>query len=169
MYAQYHNVIASSTTNPVFFLTLTPFEAQARESLTLCQEKVLVTSPQGSYQVKRYLYRCAVRIKAGQIVGHRGGVGGGPGGVEVVHEDWGGTLVIETEGTQEHAALVIARVRRRRHLAFIRPNGREFADAVLVWHVVQIGSVEGQPYRIMREKSRPGKLWIRPVLADEAV
>jgi hypothetical protein len=79
-------------------------------------------------------YRSAFKITPGAIVSKQGGSGGkGPGGLEIVSEDWAGTLVIETEGTSEHANMLMAR-------CAIQSN---------------------TPWRILRERSRPGKLWIR--------
>ncbi|GAA5948703.1 hypothetical protein JCM21900_005266 [Sporobolomyces salmonicolor] len=137
----YHNIVVASTASPVFFLSLSPFVSQLRESLTLCSDRVSLSSPQGNYQVRKHVYRGAIKIKPGHIIGSSAGAGGtGPGGIEVVHDDWAGQVVLETEGTTEHATLLIARV----------------------------ASVEPTPWRIMRERCRPGKLWLRPVLDSEA-
>ncbi|GAA5866126.1 hypothetical protein JCM1840_005081 [Sporobolomyces johnsonii] len=137
----YHNIIVASTASPVFYLSLSPFVSQLHESLTLCSDRVGLSSPQGNYQVKKHVYRGAIKIKPGHIIGSSAGVGGsGPGGIEVVHDDWAGQVVLETEGTTEHATLLIARV----------------------------ASLEPTPWRILRERCRPGKLWLRPVLDSEA-
>lgn len=152
------DIVASSTPNPVFYLGLNLYVDQIRESLALCDEKVQVSSPQGSYQIKRFVYRCVLaplsfsselqtdsprfgsgscRINAGAIIGGTGGAGGaGPGGVDIVHEDWSGTVVVETDGTTEHATTLIARC----------------------------SSTVPTPWRILRDKSRPGKLWLRYAL-----
>ncbi|ORY74313.1 hypothetical protein BCR35DRAFT_306782 [Leucosporidium creatinivorum] len=137
----YHNVVASSTANPVTYLTLQAFLSQVRETITLCDDKVQVSSPQGNRVVKRFVYRAALKIKPGAIVSAGGGVGGsGPGGVEVAHDDWAGTVILEVDGSTEHANLMATRV----------------------------SSLEPTPYRVVREKSRPGKLWLRPVEDTEA-
>ncbi|KAM0749816.1 hypothetical protein T439DRAFT_348592 [Meredithblackwellia eburnea MCA 4105] len=138
----YHNVAAASSSNPVFYLGLSTFASSIREKLTLCDERVNLSSPQGTYAVKRFVYRSFLSLKPGTILGTVGAAGGaGPGGIEVVHEDWSGTLVIETDGTTEHAAHLMARC----------------------------SSKAPAPFRIMREKSRPGMIWLRPVLENEAV
>ncbi|GAA5998773.1 uncharacterized protein JCM10292_007222 [Rhodotorula paludigena] len=137
----FHNIVVASSSNPVFYLSLHPFVSAVRETITLCKEKQALSSPQGNYLVSRYVYRASLKLSAGQIVGDSAGAGGlGPGGIEVVHPDWAGQVVVETEGTTEHATLLIARV----------------------------ASVEPVPWRIVREKSRPGKIWLRPVLDSEA-
>ncbi|GJN87179.1 hypothetical protein Rhopal_000124-T1 [Rhodotorula paludigena] len=137
----FHNIVVASSSNPVFYLSLHPFVSAVRETITLCKEKQALSSPQGNYLVSRYVYRASLKLSAGQIVGDSAGAGGlGPGGIEVVHPDWAGQIVVETEGTTEHATLLIARA----------------------------ASVEPVPWRIVREKSRPGKIWLRPVLDSEA-
>ncbi|BGP14384.1 hypothetical protein JCM10213v2_002331 [Rhodosporidiobolus nylandii] len=145
----FHNIIVSSSSNPIFYLSLAPFLSMVRETIQLCNDRVGLTSPQGNYVVKKrvlpsfflWAYRAGFRIKAGQMVSTEGGVGGsGPGGIEVVHNDWVGDCVLETDGTTEHATQLIARV----------------------------ASVEPTPWRILRSKCRPGKLWLKPVLDNEA-
>ncbi|GAA5901123.1 hypothetical protein JCM8208_002283 [Rhodotorula glutinis] len=136
--SHFHNIIVASSSNPVFYLSLAPYAAAVRESLILCKDRVGVSSPQGSYLVSRYVYRAALHLLAGQMIGDVAGAGGaGPGGIEVVHPDWAGHVVVETEGTTEAATLLLARV----------------------------ASVEPVPWRILREKSRPGKVWLKPVVA----
>lgn len=56
----YHNLITSSSPqgNPVCHLSLLACLPQIRDTLQLCQEKVTLTSPQGEYVVKRFVYRC---------------------------------------------------------------------------------------------------------------
>ncbi|GAA6045809.1 hypothetical protein NBRC10513_005217 [Rhodotorula toruloides] len=138
--AYFHNVIVSSTPNPVIHLSLAPYTSAVRETMTLCKDKVSLSSPQGQYLVSRYVYRGMLRLVAGQIIGDAAGAGGlGPGGIEVVHEDWAGQVVVETEGTTEHATMLLARV----------------------------ASIEPTPWRVIREKSRPGRIWLRPVLENE--
>lgn len=104
----YHNMITSSG-NPVFYLSLSTFISQIRETLTLCQDKIAIASPQGEYIVKRFVYRSSIKLRSGTICGSEGGKGFGPGGVEVVHDDWVGFLILETDGTTEHATSLIAR------------------------------------------------------------
>ncbi|GAA5835010.1 hypothetical protein JCM9279_007172 [Rhodotorula babjevae] len=139
--SHFHNIIVASSSNPVFYLSLAPYVAAVRESLTLCKDRVAVSSPQGNYLVSRYVYRAALHLLAGQMIGDVAGAGGaGPGGIEVVHPDWAGTIVVETEGTTEAATLLLARV----------------------------ASTEPVPWRILREKSRPGKVWLKPVGPEKA-
>ncbi|TNY22381.1 hypothetical protein DMC30DRAFT_349037 [Rhodotorula diobovata] len=110
--SHFHNIVVASSSNPVFYLSLAPYVAAVRESLSLCKDRVSVSSPQGNYLVSRYVYRAALHLLAGQIIGDAAGAGGaGPGGIEVVHPDWAGQIVVEAEGTTEAATLLLARVR----------------------------------------------------------
>ncbi|GAA5826660.1 hypothetical protein JCM3770_007100 [Rhodotorula araucariae] len=139
--SHFHNIVVASSSSPVFYLSLAPYVAAVRETITLCKERVELSSPQGSYLVSRYVYRAALKVHAGQIIGDAAGQGGaGPGGIEVVHPDWAGQIVVEVEGTTEAATLLLARV----------------------------ASVEPAPWHIVREKSRLGRIWLRPVLDGES-
>ncbi|GAA5936294.1 uncharacterized protein JCM15063_002772 [Sporobolomyces koalae] len=130
--SHFHGILASSSSNPVFYLCLAPFVQQLQQTLRLESEKVSLASPQGHYQVKRHVYRGNIELSGGRILETAGGT---TGGYEVVHPDWDGTLHLETEGTTEHASLLIARTA---------------SNMPTPWHIV-------------REKSRLGHLWIRPV------
>jgi hypothetical protein len=91
----FHNTIASSSASPVMYLDLAPFFDQVQRSLSLCQEQAEIEQAQGRYRVATYKYRAIVTLRPGTIVGSNGGIGGaGPGGVDVVHDEWGGQLVL---------------------------------------------------------------------------
>ncbi|GAA6010229.1 hypothetical protein JCM11491_005401 [Sporobolomyces phaffii] len=128
----YHNILASSTSNPVFYLSLSPFVQQLQETIRLESEKVAFASPQGKYLVKTHLYRGTIEVRAGHVLESTAGNRGATGGYEVVHDEWAGKLVLETEGTTEHASLLIARA----------------------------ASKQPTPWRILREKCRPHRLVI---------
>jgi len=136
-----------------------------RESLVLCKDRVGVSSPQGNYLVSRYVYRAALHLLAGQMIGDMAGAGGaGPGGIEVVHPDWAGQIIVETEGTTEAATLLLARVRPLSLSRYPLPlSSLRRAHPLLL---LQVASVEPVPWRILREKSRPGAVWLKPVGPD---
>ncbi|GAA5992098.1 hypothetical protein JCM5350_006346 [Sporobolomyces pararoseus] len=133
--SHYHNILASSTSNPVFYLSLSPFVQTLQETLHLAIEKVSLTSPQGNYHVKKHVYRGVIEVQAGRVL-ESSSADNKSGGYETIHPDWGGQLTLVTEGTAEHAALLIARC----------------------------ASVQPTPWRVLREKCRPGRLVISPVL-----
>lgn len=92
----FHGHIASSDPNhPVIYTTLAPFSQQIQQTLVLLKENVEAPSPQGRYRIQRYLYRANVQLRAGTLVGSAGGAGNGPGGIDAVHPDWAGHLVVE--------------------------------------------------------------------------
>lgn len=64
-------------------------------SLRLVQDHVETNSPQGRYRVAKWLYRSFFNITGGQIISDEG--------VESVDEGWHGRVIVECEGTAEHA------------------------------------------------------------------
>jgi len=162
----WHNVVASSAPNPVVYLDLSPFLNQVQQTMALCKDSVEVASPQGRYRVQRYVYRAAVALRAQAIIGQSGDGGSGPGGIEVVHPNWEGQLVIETEGTSEHAQDLISRCTPiRNNTKFSNNRGTKLAAGL--GHQTNQASL--QPFRVLRERSRPGKLFIRPIFEEERV
>lgn len=123
-------------------ISLKPFIAQIRENLALQTEKVLIKTLHSNYNVKKFIYRSYLIVKPNTIIGSIGGAGGnGPGGILMAHEDWVGTLVLETEGTTEAAVELMKRCERE----------------------------EGGAWRVVREKSRVGRIWLNLVGEDERV
>jgi len=91
-------------------LSLSPFVSKLQETLRLETEKVSIASPQRTQLITKHVYRGSIKIEANRILDSTGSNGKGIGGIEVVHPDWAGIVVLETEGTHEHASLLIARV-----------------------------------------------------------
>ncbi|GAA5976305.1 hypothetical protein JCM10908_005450 [Rhodotorula pacifica] len=135
----FHNILFASSPNPVIYATLHRYATAAQESIALCKEKVQLATPQGGpYLVSRYVYRADFAIKGDQLIGDHAGAGGsGPSGIEVVHPDWVGDVVLEAEGSAEQAQLLLSKVACR------TPT----------------------PWRVLREKSRPGRIWLGVVAA----
>ncbi|PLW38095.1 hypothetical protein PCASD_11811 [Puccinia coronata f. sp. avenae] len=118
----FHKIISSSTSSPIFYLDLSNFKEEIRSTLRLNEDKIEVASPQARYRVKRWVYQSVIKIPKGH---------------------WQGYVVIEVDGTSEHAKDLLRRCG------------------------LHDPSKKPTPWRIIREKSRPGKLWIRPVNDDE--
>jgi hypothetical protein len=161
----FHNTIASSSSSPVMYLDLSPFFDQIHQSLSLCQEQTEVEQAQGRYRVTTYKYRAVANVKAGTIVGSNGGIGGaGPGGVDIVHEDWSGQVVLQTEGTTEHAQQLLTRCTPVSAVTAAgnkqNKNYGQYRQQVVQQQQQQVPATL-QPWRVLRERSRPGKLWIR--------
>lgn len=111
--AYYHNIIAASTPTPIFYLDLSAFARQVQDTLRLCKDKIEVASPQARYRVQRWVYRAIIYIKPGLITGGSYPTGGRKlGPVDTVHPQWVGQLVIEVEGTSEHAQELMKRCSR---------------------------------------------------------
>lgn len=65
----FHNQIASSTSDPIVYLDLTPWKSTIQSNLLLCKEKVDMTSPSGEqYKITRYIYRTVIELIPGAII-----------------------------------------------------------------------------------------------------
>lgn len=118
--------------------------------MQLCKDKASIESPSGDrYHVNRYVYRCSIDLIPGAILGENGGTGGsGPGGIECLHEDWEGKLVVECDGTAEAAKELLRRA---------TPVSRKKGD--------KGQPLDGHhPYKVVRSLSRPGQIFVRPVV-----
>lgn len=102
--AYYHNIIAASSPTPIFYLDLSAFGKEVQQTMTLCKDKVELCSPQARYRVQRWVYRAVISIKPGMVTGPRR-----MGVAETVARDWVGSVVIEVEGTSEHARELLKR------------------------------------------------------------
>lgn len=75
-----------------------------------------------------------------------------------MHPDWTGLLVLETDGTAEHAASLIARCS---------------GPYPTPWRIVRRSSLTTGPDADdglqLREKSRAGKIWLTPVTDAERI
>ncbi len=99
----YHNIVRSTdASQPVVYLDVLPWRDQIVSSMRLVQDQVETFSPQGArYRISKWLYRAVITIVPGAIISDEG--------LEVVDPGWHGKIVIETEGTAEHAKELISR------------------------------------------------------------
>lgn len=88
----WHNVLRSSTSQPVIYLDVSPFKDQILSSLRLVQDHVDNISPQGRYRIAKWLYRAIATTTAGHIISQM------DQSLQVVDAGWHGKIVIETEG-----------------------------------------------------------------------
>jgi hypothetical protein len=84
----FHKIISSSTSSPIFYLDLSNFKEEIRSTLRLNEDKIEVASPQARYRVKRWVYQSVIKIPKGH---------------------WQGYVVIEVDGTSEHAKDLLRR------------------------------------------------------------
>ncbi|UZJ54024.1 hypothetical protein CBS101457_003344 [Exobasidium rhododendri] len=174
----WHNIIKSSSPRPIIYFDISPWKDQILSSLRLVQDHVESYSATGQrYRIAKWLYRSAANVTTGQIISKMSR------GLEVVDEGWSGRIVIETEGTAEHAKSLISRC--------AGPNATPQAKAALLATVMgdvtaankmmntadtggltrpiqalpatpsSSTEVQNSPWMIMRERSRPGLIWIK--------
>lgn len=91
-------------------LCLHSYLDEVRRTLGLHEDKVRISSPQGHYLVKRFVFRAQIDIRPLTIVSTAAAPGGmGPGGLDVVHDEWVGKVVLEIEGTKEYADFLVSK------------------------------------------------------------
>lgn len=169
----YHHVIASTTTTPVFYLDLTEFKSQVQDTMELCQDKFnkpsqQVTRRTSVYRVQRWVYRSVIKINPGTktgIVEDLPGWEPTDSGMGMIHRDWVGKIVIEVEGTAEKARDLLERCTKASveklvpvdHLSTIRFANKEKQSGLRL----EMRRLQLSPWKIVRERSRPGLLWIQ--------
>lgn len=141
-----------------------------------------MSSPQGRYRIAKWLYRAVVHVTGGQIISEVG--------LESVDEGWHGRLVVETEGTAEHAKELVGRCAgpaahaqtRAQLLASIMDKDKDgngngnLTPGTTVKSLPAVHASNGAgagaesqgqkaetttPWVILRERSRPGLIWLR--------
>lgn len=177
----WHNIILSSTARPTIYFDISPWKDQVLNSLRLVQDHVEGYSNTGNrYRIAKWLYRSAANIACGQIVSKMSS------SLEIVDEGWNGRIVIETEGTAEHAKSLISRCagpnatpQAKANLLAAVMGDAKAANRALLTNDTQglvhspfasglsnkSSEVQNSAWMIMRERSRPGLIWIK--LADD--
>ncbi|EIN04791.1 hypothetical protein PUNSTDRAFT_76010 [Punctularia strigosozonata HHB-11173 SS5] len=133
-----HTDNSAGTANPIVHVDLRPWADEICGSVRLMQDRLRT---EGRRTVVRWVHRARFHI--------RGGGEGGipiPGTDAVVDRGWYGAVVVEAEGTNEGLAELRARCGVERH--------PRYGEAE--WE-------ERKVFRILRERSRPGEIWIRTV------
>ncbi|KAF8220840.1 hypothetical protein L208DRAFT_1416054 [Tricholoma matsutake] len=168
----FHRVIrmGAESTNPIAHIDLRPWGEEIAHNLQLLQDRVRTETPQGTYHnVVRWVNRSSFVIRPP----HRGTMWSpsqknyhsAPVSPRIpipessglfVDPGWYGTIVVETEGTNE--ALADLQDRCGPGAFPPRPQGVNGRP---------INRDQKKVFRILREKSRPGEIWIRAVSAKE--
>ncbi|KAG8940649.1 hypothetical protein FRC03_005222, partial [Tulasnella sp. 419] len=142
--------------NPVCYIDLAPFAVDIASNLQLLQERVQNEVTQNP--VIRWVHRTKIKIRPGMPVDP---IAHSPDGTRqrtLIHPGWVGTLVIETEGTNEALADLQARLGDAVNASLIRRGSGGGSRAT------KNGKGIGRsPFRLLREKSRPGEIWLRCV------
>ncbi|KAF8483548.1 hypothetical protein DFH94DRAFT_625513 [Russula ochroleuca] len=150
----FHRVIrVAGDRNPIAHFDIRFWGEEIIANLQLLQDRVRTETPQGAYHtVVRWVHRSSFTIFPP------------PGGTPMiilpnkerraVDPGWRGTVVVEAEGTNEGLADLHARCRgvfQRRAGDVAPPPGER----------------ERMVWRVLRERSRPGEIWIRAVSFKE--
>ncbi|KAI9451790.1 hypothetical protein F5148DRAFT_1332851 [Russula earlei] len=150
----FHRVIrVAGDRNPIAHLDIRFWGEEIITNLQLLQDRVRTETPQGTYHtVVRWVHRSSFTIHAP------------PGSApvitlpnrerRVVDPSWRGTVVIEAEGTNEGLSDLHARCRGQ-----YQPRAGDIAPAP--------GERERMVWRVLRERSRPGEIWLRAVSHKE--
>jgi len=150
----FHRVIrVAGDRNPIVHLDIRFWGEEIIANLQLLQDRVRTETPQGAYHtVVRWVHRSSFSILLP------------PGNApmillpnrerRIVDPSWRGTVVVEAEGTNEGLADLHARCRGiyQRRAGDIAPP---------------LGEKERMVWRVLRERSRPGEIWIRAVSHKE--
>ncbi|KAG6864248.1 hypothetical protein C0991_011090 [Blastosporella zonata] len=167
----FHRVIRTgpNSSNPIVHIDVRPWGEEVAANLQLLQDRVRTETPQGAYHnVVRWVHRSSFVIRppgrsaARSSNQHSPTV---PARVPIpetnlfVDPGWYGTIVVETEGTNESLADLQDRCGPGAFPPRPAPvNGFKATDRE-----------NKLVYRILREKSRPGEIWIRAVSPKERV
>lgn len=140
----FHRVIRS-VNNPICYLDISPWSEEIASNLQLLQDRVKTETPQGNYHtVVRWVHRSSFVIKPPSIKMRI------PNTDLFIDSGWFGTVVVEAEGTNEGLADLQDRCRD----AFPPRAGGE-------------RKTPSRVFRILRERSRPGEIWIRTIREKE--
>lgn len=162
----FHRVIRTGpgAGNPLTRLDIAPWGPEIAANLQLLQDRVRTETPQGNvHNVVRWVHRSSFVIRPPPVHGRQITKGQPspprlpiPDSNLFVDPSWYGTVVVETEGTNECLADLQDRCGPgafppRAMPVMVHPRDK---DSKLV-------------FRILREKSRPGEIWIRTVSPKE--
>lgn len=167
----FHRIIRTgpSSSNPIAHINLQPWGEEIATNLQLLQDRVRTETPQGAYHnVVRWVHRSSFVIRAPprnrlHSLQTRSGSSIMPARIPIpdsnlfVDPGWYGTIVVETEGTNES----LADLQSRCGPGAFPPRPRSVKGESQVEKEARL------VFRILREKSRPGEIWIRAVSAKE--
>ncbi|KAF8178942.1 hypothetical protein BJ912DRAFT_855925 [Pholiota molesta] len=163
----FHRVIrtGAQTTNPIVHIDISPWGEEIALNLQLLQDRVRTETPQGAYHnVVRWVHRSSFTIRPSRglprlSTAPRGSPANGRIPIPesnnlFVDSGWYGTIVVETEGTNEALADLQDRCGPGAFPPRLKGSNPRVPHA----------QVENRKvFRILRERSRPGEIWIKAV------
>ncbi|KZV68880.1 hypothetical protein PENSPDRAFT_581794 [Peniophora sp. CONT] len=152
----WHRVVRTAgDRGPVVHVDVKPWAEEIAGNLQLLQDRVRTETPQGNYHtVVRWVHRSSFTIRNSHAPHAPTLIL--PGRVNApIDQGWYGTVVLEAEGTNEGLADLQQRCR-----GGFPPNAAP-------GHALRRGEREFRVWRILRERSRPGEIWIRAVSYKE--
>ncbi|KAG7095270.1 hypothetical protein E1B28_006043 [Marasmius oreades] len=165
----FHGIIQRGPLNmdPIVRMDVSPWGEEIARNLQLMQDRMMVETPQGLKNVVRWVHRTTFNIRPPSIrsTSSSGARYWAQTGIPIrdsnghtVHSAWYGSIVIETDGTSES----LDDLKERCGLGVFPQRA-----VVMGRHGKQRGRHEKMVWRILREKSRPGEIWIRVITPKE--
>ncbi|EPT04755.1 hypothetical protein FOMPIDRAFT_39628 [Fomitopsis schrenkii] len=161
----FHRVIRTQGSgNPICHIDIAPWGEEIAEHLQLLQDRTRTETPQGGHHmVVRWVHRSTFTIgppapNKPVRIPSMPNVGPGPShGAWLVDPGWYGRVVVEAEGTNEGLADLQARC------------GRAFPPRAVGARAggEQAAKEQNIVFKILRERSRPGEIWLRTVREKE--
>ncbi|KAK2463982.1 hypothetical protein APHAL10511_004033 [Amanita phalloides] len=167
----FHKVIrtGSSSSNPIVHIDLSPWGEHVATNLQLLQDRVKTETPQGAFHnVVRWVHRSSFVIRPSVNSARTRGSIQGTASLRVpipethglfVDPGWYGTIIVETEGTTES----LADLQDRCGPGVFPPRAKGVAGQMGINPAADARKV----FRVIREKSRPGEIWIKAVSIKE--
>ncbi|MBW0478115.1 hypothetical protein O181_017830 [Austropuccinia psidii MF-1] len=172
----YHHIITASKTAPVFYLDMTDFKDEAMKNLNICNDQVSESfhDSQSRFlglRARRSVYRSCVDIKPGSKTGMLKRVAEFDFPYQdegLVHPKWFGKLIIEIEGTEDETRRLLEMCTEPKLKDFVvtelapgtthHSNKRQHQQIAQNMRCAQLS-----PWRILRERSSLGEIWIQPL------
>ncbi|WFD44428.1 hypothetical protein MPSI1_003096 [Malassezia psittaci] len=161
----YNGVIRSSRNSPVMYLDLLPWRTQIVRSIQLVRDNVETLGANSQlYRVAKWLYRAVITIEMPTT--------DTPSHLESpfdAHHGWNGTVVLDAEGTSEHARALLLRCVAPREpesllnsmLQAVMDGNCNEIEAPEVQPYEEVGTPSTYPWAVLRERSRAGLVWLR--------
>ncbi|KNE98614.1 hypothetical protein PSTG_08166 [Puccinia striiformis f. sp. tritici PST-78] len=166
----YHHTIKSSNLNPIFYLDLTDYKEQLINSLSLASLNEPHKISHESSQEGMHTYLGLIEIRAGAQTGVLEGIEDFLNNdqeynnhQEVIHPGWIGKLTIEIQVSSADKLdhLILSRFNKSRLVDFLSPAFDHSSKETRCKVLSQMKAAQLSPWRVIRQKSSPGMVWIR--------